>query len=259
MTAKEDRSLRALLETVPVGMAMASLDGRLIATNRAFLEMLGYSREELVGLSVYDLTHQGDIEQTAENLHRIPEIGTMRFDKRFLRKDGSAFWARVTARCVEQPSGPVSVAVIEDIDATYRAEQALAATRMTQGALLDALPDMIFRLDENGCYLEQFRGAPHPRIHVTAQASGRMWTLAVEDNGVGLDLRHARLIFQIFKRLHASDRYSGTGVGLAICKKIVERHHGRIWVESTPDQGATFLFTLPAARTRKSGSRGKPA
>jgi PAS domain S-box-containing protein len=90
----------------------------------------------------------------------------------------------------------------------------------------------------------KFRGVAAPRIHVWAQREDGNWRFAVRDNGIGLDPAQADRIFQVFQRLHTRSEYSGTGVGLSICKKIIEQHGGRIWVESAPGQGATFFFTL---------------
>ena len=85
----------------------------------------------------------------------------------------------------------------------------------------------------------KFRGAGTPVIRITAEKKDREWMLAVSDNGIG------EIIFVIFKRLHTRAEYPGSGIGLAICQKIVERHGGRIWVESKPGEGSTFKFTLP--------------
>jgi len=96
----------------------------------------------------------------------------------------------------------------------------------------------------------KFHGPERPRIQVSASRSAKDWTFAVKDDGIGLNMQYADKIFQMFQRLHNKQYYEGTGIGLAISKKIVERHGGRIWVESKEGMGATFFFTIPTAESR---------
>jgi signal transduction histidine kinase len=91
----------------------------------------------------------------------------------------------------------------------------------------------------------KFRSQAPPRIHVSAELNEQEWVFSVRDNGIGLDTQFADRIFMVFQRLHRREDYPGTGIGLAIARKIVEHRGGRIWVESEPGQGATFHFTVP--------------
>jgi light-regulated signal transduction histidine kinase (bacteriophytochrome) len=98
----------------------------------------------------------------------------------------------------------------------------------------------------------KFRSEMPPRVVVTAMRESMRWVFAVADNGIGLDMQHSGRIFQMFQRLHALGKYEGSGIGLAIAKRIVERHGGTIWVESTPAAGTTFRFTLKSVSNRES-------
>jgi hypothetical protein len=99
----------------------------------------------------------------------------------------------------------------------------------------------------------KFQGKDSPRIQIGAQRENEeCWLFHVKDNGIGIDPKNFSRIFVLFQRLHTRQEYPGTGMGLAICKKIIERHGGKIWAESKPGEGTTFFFTIPAKNENNS-------
>ncbi|MBP7148621.1 MAG: GAF domain-containing protein [Acidobacteria bacterium] len=141
--------------------------------------------------------------------------------------------------------------ILEQALANCRAALAEAAGEVTAGELPlvygDAL--QLTRLLQNlvGNALKFRAPGRPPRVHVSAEREGEAWVVSVRDNGIGVPPEERERIFLAFRRLHAQDEYPGTGIGLAICAKIVERHGGRIWAEPNASEGTTFRFTVPAA------------
>jgi len=87
-----------------------------------------------------------------------------------------------------------------------------------------------------------------PAVYITATQQNDYWCISIRDNGIGIQPEYSERIFEIFQRVHSTQKYPGTGIGLATCKKIVERHNGQIWVESQLGVGTTFYFTLPGVK-----------
>ena len=153
-----------------------------------------------------------------------------------------------------RPLEPVeSSSALEQAMSNLRVTIAEAEARVTHDRLprvhgdINQLSQMFQNLISNAI---KFRSENPPRIHISSVQVGESWVMSISDNGIGIDPQHCDRIFGMFKRLHGRGEYPGTGIGLAICSKIVERHMGKIWVESELGNGATFSFTLPVAEDR---------
>jgi PAS domain S-box-containing protein len=138
--------------------------------------------------------------------------------------------------------------VLKDLDLAIA--EAGAKVHVDRLPTVTAEPTQMSQLLGNlvGNAIKFHRPGEAPEVWVSARHTGEAWEIAVKDNGIGLDPKYRDRIFQIFQRLHTRQEYPGTGIGLAICKRIVERHRGSLRVESAPGEGATFLFTLPDRR-----------
>ncbi len=143
--------------------------------------------------------------------------------------------------------GAVVKKVLEDLSLPIAETQATVTMidLPTVQASATQMAQLFLNLIGNGI---KFQGDATPRIRIEAKLQQpEEWLISVQDNGIGIKPQYAERIFQIFQRLHSRSEYSGTGIGLAICRKIVEGHGGRIWVASEPGQGSTFYFTLPVS------------
>ena len=149
-----------------------------------------------------------------------------------------------------KPFAPVDCqAILQDAKENLKAAIAESGAVITHDALPTVTGDrtQLTQLFQNlfSNAIKFRRAGESPRIHVSAELQDDLWQLSVRDNGSGIDPQFFDRIFIIFQRLHGRDEYPGTGIGLAICKKIVERHGGRMWVESEQGRGSTFHFTIP--------------
>ena len=190
--------------------------------------------------------YQGQLDAEADEYITYIINGTVRMQK--LINDLLAYsrvgQERLRKESIELDS--LVARVLEDLSMTI--EENNAAITVSSLPTIQANPREMVQLFQNlisnGI---KFHGEATPRIHIEAQLQSEQWLISVRDNGIGIKPQFAERIFGIFQRLHNRGEYTGTGIGLAICRKIVERHGGKIWVESELGQGATFYFTTPYA------------
>lgn len=197
-------------------------------------------------LQLLERRYKGRLDGDADEFIAYAVDGVMRMHQLI---NDVLLYSRVRGRSAELPSQPVDSAAVFDQTVLDLGE---AIRESGASVTRDALP--LIRVDR--WQLQQlfqnlvgnalkFRGEATPRVHVSAQRQGDEWVFCVRDNGIGIAPEYHERIFRIFQRLHALGKYPGTGIGLALCKKIVERHGGRIWVESEADKGAAFFFSFP--------------
>lgn len=161
-------------------------------------------------------------------------------------------YSRVTTRA--KPVNPVDCGAVVDI---VLSNLKAIATETSAVITRDEMPVLMADHIQLGQLFQnlignaiKFRGDKTPEIHISCRKDAELgWIFSVKDNGIGIDTKYFERIFVVFQRLHTRDKYAGTGIGLAICKKIVERHGGRIWVESAPGYGTTFYFNIPEYQT----------
>jgi PAS domain S-box-containing protein len=193
--------------------------------------------------------YRGKLDADGEKFLRFACDGAHRMQE-LIR--GLLSWSLVTKHSTE-------LSVVSMTDALRHALGNLQAATAECGARVtnDPLPEisgdsvLLVQLFQNliGNALK-FRGKEPPKIHVSAEGAGGNWTFSVRDNGIGINPEYSEKIFQIFQRLHTREEYPGAGIGLSLCKKIVERLGGHIWFESGPSQGSTFFFSLPRKEVR---------
>ena len=341
-------------------------DGRFMYANLTACDRLGYSRDELLSMTVHDIDPNFPAEVWPEHWKQLKQRGSFTFESRHRAKDGRVFPVEVTINYLEFAGREYNCAFARDITERKRAEEELRKAhdelekrvqqrtaelarsnadlqqfsygashdlqeplrmmgsylqaleedsrdkldehardfiRLSQSAvqrmqqLIDGLLSYAYvgtrgeeyeKVDSNqvvdqaiedlGEMIRQdgaevtreklptmtadpmllrqlfqnlignaikFHGPQRPRVHVSARHSGQQWVFSVRDNGIGIEPKNLSRIFAVFERLHPAERYPGTGIGLAICKRVVERHKGRIWCDSEPGQGTTFHFSIP--------------
>ncbi|MFC4437863.1 MULTISPECIES: PAS domain-containing protein [Natrialbaceae] len=196
-------------------------------------------------LSLIERRYGGELDDDAEEFLEFAVDGADRMREMV---DGLLEYSRVDTQ--GDPLEPVDLAsLVENVREDLQMQIAESDAQITTEDLPPVMGDdsqlrQVFQnLISNAI---AYSGTEPPRIHIEADRRGRKWMLSVRDEGIGIDPDNQDRVFEVFQRLHSRENHSGTGIGLALCQRIVERHDGRIWVDSEPGEGSTFSFTLPA-------------
>jgi PAS domain S-box-containing protein len=195
-------------------------------------------------LQLLQLRYQGNLDDKADKYINFAVDGASRMQN--LIKDLMEY-SRVT-RTSREPKPTDCEFILNQVLSTFKLILDENEATVSHDPLPEVMADstqlsqLLQNLISNGV---KFRSEETPTIHIAAEKKANEWIFSVQDNGIGIDPQYSERIFEVFKRLNKREEYSGTGIGLAICKKIVERHDGHIWVESELGKGSTFYFTLP--------------
>ncbi|MGE5432913.1 MAG: PAS domain S-box protein [Syntrophomonadaceae bacterium] len=196
-------------------------------------------------LQLLSKNYQGKLDEKADDYISYAVDGAIRMNTLI---NDLLIYSRVSSQEREFTSvdlNQIVEAVLKDLELLINENNAIVSYSGLPAVMADHLQmrQLFQNLIQNAV---KFRKNDQLRIEITSDRKGEEWLIKVKDNGIGIDPLYYKRIFVIFQRLHERNKYPGTGIGLAICKKIVEHHGGRIWVESEPGQGSEFNFTLPA-------------
>ncbi|WP_299402741.1 ATP-binding protein [Acaryochloris sp. IP29b_bin.148] len=188
--------------------------------------------------------YQGELDESADRYIRYITDGAIRMQGLIDDLLNYSRVGRVELNRQETNLETITQQVIEDLETVIENKNVNISLKALPTIFADStqMRQLFQNLLSNAI---KYCQADVPTVQIWATQDNENWTFSVQDNGIGIDPQFAERIFVIFQRLHNRDEYSGTGIGLAICKKIVERHGGQIWVNSNENQGSTFSFTLP--------------
>ncbi len=254
---KTQQALLNMLEDIEDERTKTEKAKVLLARSNTELEQFAYVashdlQEPLRMISSYvqllSRRYRGRLDSDADDFIAFAVEGTQRMQQ--LINDLLAY-SRVGTR--GKPPAPTD---LEDVISKAMANLKMAIVESGAVVTHDRLPTVLADETQMVQLMQnllgnaiKFKGLDAPRIHVSARAKGEEWILSVHDNGIGIDPQFHERIFVLFQRLHGRNEYPGTGIGLTVSKKIVERHGGRIWLESCAGAGTTFYFSLPRTET----------